>query len=677
MAGPVGRVLGGRYRLTRLVGAGGSASVYVAEDVKLGRQVAVKVLHPALAADPAFLRRFEAEARVAASLRHPNVMAVHDWGENDDPTGPAPYLVMELLDGGSLRELLDHGHRCTLAQVVLLGIQAARGLEHAHRRGLVHRDVKPANLLFDGDGRLVVADFGLARAIAEASVTEPVGTVLGTARYTSPEQAGGRRLDGRSDVYSLALVLVEAVTGRVPFSADTTMATLMARVDADLVAPVEMGALGPVIEHAARLDPADRMDAAQLVRELDAVAGRFGAAQPLPIGRAPEPEPASAGPDRVDDITVVAEAAPGRPSPAVYDAEAADETDAIEADATDGGARDGEPVHGHARADGHEDDTAALPVPALVAAGEARPVAVEAAPGHRRRRLWAVLAAVLVVLVAAGVAGAVTRPWRASHRIPDLTGKDQSAALALLHPLHLGLRVRGGAASEDRPIGEIVGQSPASTGSLREGSDVEVTLSSGPAPRRVVAVVGQDQVQAVQALAALALRADPIVQQYDEKTPAGKVLSQDPAPGAEVARGSSVRLSVSQGPAPRPVPTDLTGKSCDAASAKIQAVGLTAACTQVFDDRLPVGQVVSTSPAAGAPAPVGSTVAVRVSKGPELIAVPTSVKGASAAAAQQIITGAGLALGPTYGPVGGSVFRTNPDVGTKVKRGTSIAIYTQ
>ncbi len=664
MAGPVGRVLGGRYRLIRLLGVGGSASVYVAEDVRLGRQVAVKVLHPALAADPAFLRRFEAEARVVAKLGHAHVMAIHDWGENDDPTGPAPYLVMELLDGGSLRDLFDRGYRCTVAQAVQVGLQSARGLEHAHRRGnLVHRDVKPANLLFDGDGRLVVSDFGLARAIAEASITEPLGTVLGTARYTSPEQADGRWLDGRSDIYSLALVMVEAVTGRVPFSADTVAATLRARIDAVLVVPADMGALVPIIERATRLDPAERSDAAALVSELEAVAAQLGTGPPLPVGRTPEAGPGGADVDRPDDVTVVAGTPTGRPPPGVYDAEAGD---AMEAE-----------------------DTAVLAVPApMVATDEAGPAAVAATdeagpaavgrgPGHRRRRLVAVLVAVLVVLTAAGGAALVTRPWRSSHRVPDVTGRDQATALAQLRPLHLGLRVNGRAASEDRPAGVILSQSPAPSVGLREGGDVGVTLSSGPAPRRVVSVVGQDRDQAVQALAGLALRADPIVQQYDQHVPAGKVVAQDPTGGAEVARGSSVKLIVSQGPAPRPVPSDLAGRSCDAASARVQAAGLTPACTQVFDDKAPVGQVVSTSPASGSSAPFASTVTIRVSKGPELIAVPASVKGASAAAAQQMLTSAGLADGPTYGPVGGTVFRTNPDIGTKVKRGTSIAIYTQ
>ncbi len=176
---------------------------------------------------------------MAASLHHPNVVAVYDWGEDD-----TPFMVLELLEGGSLRSILDRGDRLSPAQAATVGRQIAAGLEYAHVRGLVHRDVKPANLLFDEHGTARVADFGLARALAEASWTEPAGAVLGTARYAAPEQVRGL-VDARSDVYSLALVLVEAVTGAVPFAADTSLATLLARVERHLEVSPDLGALAP------------------------------------------------------------------------------------------------------------------------------------------------------------------------------------------------------------------------------------------------------------------------------------------------------------------------------------------------------------------------------------------------------------------------------------------------
>jgi len=275
----VGRVLGRRYRLVAPVGAGASAVVFVADDVVLKRRVAVKLLHPSLADDPMFLKRFRAEAQAAAALNHANIMAVHDWGEDD---GEA-FLVTEYLSGGSLRSMLDRNRLLTPSQALLVGLAAARGLDYAHRRGFVHRDIKPANLLFDDDAGLRIADFGLARALAEAAWTEPAGVVLGTARYASPEQARGLAVDGKSDVYSLALVLVEAVTGQVPFAADTTVATLMNRIDKLLPVGAELGPLAPVLERAGRPDPDERYTAAEMGRALIQTAERLPRPAALPL----------------------------------------------------------------------------------------------------------------------------------------------------------------------------------------------------------------------------------------------------------------------------------------------------------------------------------------------------------------------------------------------------------
>src|SRR5689334_17639378 len=257
-----GRVLSGRYLLHSAIGSGASGRVYVADDQRLRRRVAVKVLHSALADDAAFLRRFRAEAQLAASLRHSNIVTVYDWGQDE-----VPFMVLELLEGGSLRSMLDRGTLLTVAQAARVGRDVASALEYAHARDVLHRDVKPANLLFDEHGVVRVADFGLARALAEASWTEPAGGMLGTARYASPEQASGLQLDARSDLYSLALVLVESVTGRVPFAADTTIGMLTARTQRALVAPQELGSLAPVIDRAGRLDPDDRYPDAGTMRQ--------------------------------------------------------------------------------------------------------------------------------------------------------------------------------------------------------------------------------------------------------------------------------------------------------------------------------------------------------------------------------------------------------------------------
>ena len=278
----IGRVLGGRYRLVTALGTGASAHVYLADDVSLHRRVAIKVLHPALSGDSAFLKRFRAEARAAAALNHPNILQVYDWGEEHDE----PYLVLEYLAGGSLRQVFDTGALLTPEQAVQVGIEVAAGLEYAHRRGVVHRDIKPANLLFDADRRLRIADFGLARALAEASWTEPDGAILGTARYSAPEQVEGWVLDGKADVYALALVLYEAVTGEAAFIGDTTVSTLMARVGTLLPEHRALGPLNDVLVWAAAPDPAERYDASQLGQRLQALAVALPRPDPLPITEA-------------------------------------------------------------------------------------------------------------------------------------------------------------------------------------------------------------------------------------------------------------------------------------------------------------------------------------------------------------------------------------------------------
>src|SRR5690625_51371 len=277
MNAEIGRVLGDRYRLVAPIGMGASAKVFLADDVRLRRRVALKMLHDALADDPVFLHRFRAEAQAAAALGHPNVMAVYDWG--DDETA---YIVTEYLGGGSLRAILDRGETLSPSQALTVGLEAARALDYAHRRGFVHRDIKPANLLFGDDFRLRIADFGLARALAEAAWTEPQGAVLGTVRYAAPEQAKGERLSVKADVYALALVLVEAVTGDVPFRSDTTLGTLMARVDEPLEVPDSLGPLAPILERAGHPDPEHRIDARTLAAGLLRTAKELPRPEPLP-----------------------------------------------------------------------------------------------------------------------------------------------------------------------------------------------------------------------------------------------------------------------------------------------------------------------------------------------------------------------------------------------------------
>jgi serine/threonine-protein kinase len=616
MSDQIGRVLGGRYRLVSLIGAGASAQVYRAEDVVLGRRVAVKVLHPALADDEAFLRRFRAEARAAAALSHPNVMAVYDWGEDDH----TPYLVLELLEGGSLLDVEDAGHRLTPSQALVVGLEAARALDYAHRRGLVHRDVKPANLLFDEEGRLRVADFGLARALAEASWTEPAGALLGSPRYASPEQARGVPLTGRSDVYSLALVLIEAVTGDVPFAADTTIGTLVARVDRPVEVPPALDALVPVLETAGRPDPDERPDAAGLVAGLEAAARHLDRPAPLPLRVAAD-----------DDLTVVLDPSPTvlTSSTALFDQE--------------------------------------------MAGGPAGPADGRGTRRRRRGRGPLVAAIVLLVLALGAVAGYAA--WQASipsHEVPVLRGKTEAEARRLAQARELDLEVVERRYDETVPAGQVIDQDP-STGSLKEGRAIEVIVSRGPPPVGVPDLANLDQAAAEQRLREAGLVVGQVDTPFHEEIAAGIVLDWSPK-GGEAPKGSAVNLVVSAGPQPRPVP-DVRGRTYEEAARLLEEAQLVPVRVEAFDDEVEKGKVVGTDPASGQTAPRDAEVKVIVSKGPDLVRVP-DVRGLSVEAATEVMEEAGLKVTAVKGSPRDRVRSTDPDAGERVKRGSAVSLIT-
>ena len=614
-----GRVLADRYRLLAPIGSGGSGRVYVADDVRLRRRVAVKVLHGALADDAGFLRRFRAEAQLAASLQHPNVVTVFDWGED-----AVPFMVLELLSGGSLRGMLDEGIRLTPAQAAHTGRYVATALSYAHSRGLVHRDVKPANLLFDEHGTVRVADFGLARALAEASWTEPTGALVGTARYAAPEQGTGATLDARADLYALGVVLIESVTGRVPEVADTLIGTLAVRARVPLAAPEELRALAPVVERAGRTQPSERYPDAITMADALADASRH----------LPPPGP----------LTLVGLDAHVDPHPTelrktstVFD----QDTDATVATArarTDTAARA---------------DTAPAP-----RSGRYAPRAVPA--------VVAVL--VIAVLVAAGLLLARSAAG-GTVAAPQLVGLTQDEAAA--RAAKAGLVVHVEQRDVDDPAGRVISQAPSAGAFLDDGGTVRLVVSRGPPPVVIPDVAGQGEEQATLTLAGAGFAVDP-KHDYDENVPAGVAIRTDPPANEKHAPDSTIALVVSDGPRPVAVP-DASGKGYDAAVAALQAKRFSATRVDDFSDTVPPGSVIGTDPPAGQLAPRDSQVVVHVSKGPQPVPVPDVVT-MSVEQASQALQASGLVADVQNFAPGRTVKSQNPPAGTQVNRGSKVTL---
>ncbi len=653
MTEQIGRVLGDRYRLVAPLGSGASARVYLADDVTLRRRVAVKVLHPALADDDAFLRQFRAEARAAAALNHPNVMAVYDWGEDD-----GPYLVLEYLGGGSLRGMLDRGQRLSVSQTVLVAIDAARALDAAHRRGFVHRDIKPANLLFGDDGRLRVADFGLARALSEAAWTEPVEGLVGTARYAAPEQGGAGPVDGRADVYSLGLVLLEAVTGVVPLTAESPVGTLHLRAESDVPVSDQLGALGPLLQRTGRVDPAERPTAAEFGAELLGVARALPRPAPLPlVGPADGlvlPSGASAA-----DPTIL----PGRLS--------------IPADV--------------------DDHTSVVSVSEVAAgtaisfeAGRAGRGGVGLPPGGAgpgRRRRWGAFAAVVALVAAVvggGLAWAQLRPATAS--VPTVVEMPLEQARAQLDAAQQATDgevswrvVEQADYSETVSTGAVIAQSPAPGSSLRDGGTVTLRYSKGQPPVPVPDMSNSTVEEATALLAQAGLTVGEQRPQADETAVAGTVLTWFGPDGAErpaqVAKTSAMTLLVSSGPAPRTIPGGLAGLSYDEAASTLAGVQLSAVRGEEFSSTVDKDKVIRTDPAEGTALERGAVVTVVVSKGRDLVKVP-DVNGQTQDAAVALLQQTGLKVESVTGPAGAkTAYVTDPAAGTQLDRGSPVRLY--
>jgi serine/threonine-protein kinase len=630
--------------------------------VSLQRHVAVKVLQPGLAADEAFQKRFRAEARSVASLNHPHVLRVFDWGQDNDE----PYLVLEYLGGGSLRDLLDRDIRLSHAQAAVLGAEVAQGLAYAHVRGLVHRDVKPANLLFDEEGRVRIADFGVARALAEAAWTEPAGAMVGTARYISPEAAEGKSVDGRADVYSLALVLYEAVTGSVPFVTDTTMGTLAARIGQPLPHDPALGPLDDVLARAAAPDVSARLDAAGLSARLGALAAALPTPAPLPL----------VFPHLEKSAPIAGFQAPGVGELTDTKIAAVGAATAVAAGGTMVAA--GAPV-GTKAGPGEVFDAEAFGR-SKGGGGAPMPPPAKRRAWWRAGRTWVIAGVALaLVLLAAGLAVAFgTNVLTPSHPTPTLANLTVAQARTSLDKVHMHL-------AEGTPIksitvgsGDIVSQNPKAGVSVKEGTTVTVVVSDGPPNVTVPSLAGMTCPQASNALTAAHFKSVCGPGAYNNNVQAGVLdiwtigSTQNPT---KAPYGSTITLVPSLGHEPATVPQIPQTYTFAQAQAALQAVGLTATQNNQSSPTVPSGDVISTTPASGAQAPYGSAVTVNVSTGPPTTQVP-NVQGDSVQQATAALQNAGLGVSGVSGDPSHNVVGTQPSVGSTVPTGSSIQLFT-
>ena len=630
-AGPitVGAVVAGRYRVTARLGAGGMATIYRAVDESLERDVAIKVLHPHLADDASLLARFRSEARAAAGLLHPHIVNVFDQGVAD-----LPFIVMEFVDGPSLREVLLQRGRLTPGEALAVVEPICTALARAHAAGVVHRDIKPENVLIAADGTVKVADFGIARAIAETSHTA-TGTLVGSVHYLAPELMGGEEASARSDQYSLGVVLFELITGRKPLPAETPMAVAM--------------------RHARERIPSVRDFVSDAPAAVDGV-----------IAKATATSPAKRYPDLAAMAAALRAAIPGGPEPVVVGADGTNyQTLVIAVDA--------EPT---------------VTVPQRTGKRRPRRTRTATAGVLRPRSLRKTLLSLLVLLLVLGAGAFAAWNWvlRPVVPTPTLVGMSEDAALAAADEAGLLVEFNEPRHDLDVDAGKVLLQDPAPNEGVRRGDQVTLTLSLGADRVQVPAVVDKPAQRGIPQLEGPPYYLQVTTKRaFSDTVEKGRIIKQTPAGKKNVLQGSAVTVVVSKGIEPVQVPA-VVGSDDDEAFATLDAAGLKYAVTEEYSDEVPTdGEVISQSVEPETTVDKGTTVQLVVSKGPITLVLDDYVgQGLEEARAAlgaldlgvHVIEQARPMIGPerfgSYGRVEAQV----PEAGSSIKRGKTVTLYT-
>lgn len=600
-----------RYRLGDVIGTGGMSEVYRATDSLLGRDVAIKMLRPEMARDVNFRERFRKEAQNSGRLNHPNIVAVYDTGEADEDGMAIPYIVMELVHGRTLRDLVREDGPLSPREAAQVLIPVAHALQASHDAGIIHRDVKPANIMITNTGQVKVMDFGIARALDDStSAMTQTSAVIGTAQYLSPEQAQGKPADARSDVYALGCVLYEAVTGHAPFEGETPFAVAYQHVqeepnapseslDPDSLTPTERVNLDAVVLTSMAKDPMDRYQSAQ---EFGADLERMSSGN---VTRAAQMHIADDEPSahsQPEDSTRVAAVHPATTT------------------------MDPQPA-------------AAAGVP--VAAPGVASADIDERDGARKSRPWMKWIAIILAIALAGLLiGFAFDYWNTSQQrqaeqeqdqqsqanmvtVPDVEDRPRSEVIAELEDLDLLVTVNE-EANPDIARDNAIRINPAPGSHLQRNSTVILTVSSGREITEVPDVVGLSLEDASRALSDAGLSmSDSVEEEESSADNTGRVTQQNPPAGSQLSRGSRVTVTVGTGPRMIRVPSNLVGQDIEDVRSTLDAMGFDVQVENV-DSTETDGQVLSVSDE-GNEIPADSTVTVRVSNG-QLIVAPDLVR---------------------------------------------------
>lgn len=650
-----GVYLGKRYEILGRIGSGGMADVYKGKDHKLNRYVAIKVLKSDYRKDEVFIKKFLSEAQAAAGLMHPNVVNVYDVGQDRG----LYYMVMELVEGITLKDYIEKKGRLSAKETISISIQMVTGLQAAHNQHIIHRDIKPQNIIISKDGKVKVTDFGIARA---TTATQTISTsVMGSVHYTSPEQARGGVVDQKSDIYSIGITMYEMITGHVPFDGDSTVSVALKHLQEEIKSPAEEVpdipySLECIIMKCTQKNPGLRYpDCAALLldlkRSLVDPDGDFVA-----LGAV------SGDTDRTmvmstEELEQVQERGRGYTDDDYDDDD--DEDDEDERLRRRQGQYDR-----RGRKNNVNPDTKRIMRILMIVAG--------------------VVIALLVLFLVGNAAGFFSGPGISQNEeetveVPDVRGMTYDEAKDELKKHDLGIKK----ASEEEPSndyakGEIKSQSPGEGERVKKNSTVTVVISSGEPAEKIAVpnVVDRSEADAEKILRDAGLKVTKGEPQSSDTVAAGNVISSDPVAGTEVDEGSSVTIVISLGKEEVKVP-DLRNRSASDAESALAAVGLVGSASQDYSDTVAAGNVISQNPGSGTSVEKGSTVSYVVSLGPrtQTVEVPDVLK-SYPGTAEQMLSEAGLTA--VYGGEqnsdypAGTVCRLSPEVGVKVEKGSTV-----